>query len=384
MTPPGRHRGLLALTLALAVPLAACTASAGPGSATPATAPPPTTAGPTAAAPSAPTTLHGVYPGGRTGEEDDLTPADVASYERAVGKTAAWVYFSDNWYHGRRFPTRTITWIRQTGSLPWLRLMLRSSSEQDVAEPTYSLTAILAGRFDADLKRWCDDARDAGPMVVEWGTEANGEWFSWNGRWNGGSRTTGYGDPAVADGPERFVDVYRHLVGTCRAEGATNLAWAWHVDAESWPQEQWNDLEAYWPGSDWVDLIAVSAYGAQTPTDTESASLRSLLDPVYPRLVALAQPGGEPIVLAEFGVTDHNPHVDQAAWARAALTDLTSGRWPGLAGFSWWNEAWENDDHPAHDTTMRVQDNPTLAAVFAQLVGRNPDVLGRVPAGWPR
>ena len=41
---------------------------------------------------------HGVYPGGRTGHEDDLTPADVDAYEAASGARVAWIYFSNNWY----------------------------------------------------------------------------------------------------------------------------------------------------------------------------------------------------------------------------------------------------------------------------------------------
>jgi beta-mannanase len=258
--------------------------------------------------------------------------------------------------------------------------MLRSSSEQDIAEPVFSLKAILAGRFDDDLRSWCREAHSFGsPLIVEWGTEANGEWFSWNGAWNGGAKKTGYGDPTLADGPERFIDTYRHLVTICREQGADNVAWAWHVNADSLPQASWNALEAYWPGSDFVDIVAVSAYGAQQPTDEGSPRLRSLLDPAYPRLVALARAGGEPVVLAEFGVTDHNPHVDQADWARDALSDLVGGRWPALRGFSWWNEQWENDDNPSHNTTMRVQDNPELAAVFTELLGENPQVLGRLP-----
>ncbi len=32
---------------------------------------------------------HGIYPGGPSGEEDDLTLDDLRSYEEAVGKTAA-------------------------------------------------------------------------------------------------------------------------------------------------------------------------------------------------------------------------------------------------------------------------------------------------------
>ena len=43
---------------------------------------------------------------------------------------------------------------------------------------------------------------------------------------------------------------------------------------------------------------------------------------------------------------------------------------------SWWNEAWENDDDPAHNTNMRVQDNPPLADVFQRLVGTQDKVLG--------
>ncbi len=379
---PGRQRlWWCSLAALLTIVLAACTPAAPPVPSTSASDTTSTTPA-FSPSPSTPAYVHGVYPGGKTGEEDDLTLADLTSYERTVGKQAAWVYFSDNWFHGRAFPTATAAWIRDAGSLPWVRLMLRSSADQDVAEPVYTLKAILAGSFDADLRSWCDGARAFGsPLLVEWGTEANGEWFSWNGSWNGGAKTVDYGDRHRADGPERFVDVFRHLVTTCRERGADNVRWAWHVNAESWPTDEWNDLEAYWPGSDAVDVVAVSAYGAQQPTDTESSSLRNLLDPVYPRLVALARTGAEPVVLAEFGVTDHNPHVDQAAWAGQALTDITGGRWPGLAGFSWWNEQWENDDNHANDTTKRVQDNPKLAAVFAELVGANDRVIARLPDG---
>ena len=60
-----------------------------------------------AAVPSPPAgkLYHGVYPGGITGEEDNITPADLSSYQATVHKTAAWVYFSDNWYRSRSFPS---------------------------------------------------------------------------------------------------------------------------------------------------------------------------------------------------------------------------------------------------------------------------------------
>lgn len=56
---------------------------------------------------------HAVYPGhkGGTGEEDDVTPEDLFSYEQLVGKSTAWVYFSHNWYRSRNFPIETASWM---------------------------------------------------------------------------------------------------------------------------------------------------------------------------------------------------------------------------------------------------------------------------------
>jgi hypothetical protein len=333
--------------------------------------------------------FHGVYPGGKTGEENDITPADLTSYEQTVGKTAAWTYFSNNWYQGRAFPLATAQWIRAAGSVPYIRLMLRDSSEQDQANHKFTLSRILAGEFDEDLRLWARAARDFGtPLIAEYGTEVNGEWFPWNGVWNGGGATGDYGDPNFPDGPERFRDAYRRIIDIMRQEGASNIRWVFHANNDDWPQESWNRFENYYPGDDYIDWVAVSVYGAQTPLDDYWDEFRPLMDAAYPRLVALAP--SKPLIVAEFGVTLNNPLGDQAAWAERALTDLLEPRWPRVMGFSWWNEFWENDDNPKHDTTMRVQDNPALAKVFQTLVGSNDHVLGRLylPRGimtdrWP-
>lgn len=321
---------------------------------------------------------HGVYPGGVTGEEDDITLADVTAYETAAGKRAAWVYFSHNWYYGRAFPAATAAWIRDHGSVPYIRLMLRSNPEQGRADPVYSLSRILSGAFDNDFHAWCAEARNFGTrLIAEYGVEVNGEWFPWNGRWNGGGTTTGYGDPNQPDGPERFRDAYRRIIQICRGEGAENITWVFHVNDGDWPEVNWNRFENYYPGDDYIDWLAVSSYGAQTPLDDWWPIFRESMDAVYPRLTALSP--AKPIIVAEFGVTNHNPLGNQSQWARAALTDLTSLRWPRIAAFSWWNERWQNDDNPAHDTNMRIQDNPALAAVFQELVGNNVYALGQIP-----
>ncbi|MFC2066590.1 MJ1477/TM1410 family putative glycoside hydrolase [Chloroflexota bacterium] len=309
-------------------------------------------------------------------EEHEIAAEQLSSYEQQVGKSATWVYFSHNWYNGRSFPVETATWIRDNGSIPFVRLMLRSSEEQDIAEPTFTLNRILDGEFDDDLRAWARAARNFGsPMIAEYGTEVNGRWFSWNGVWNGGGALKGYGDHSLPDGPERFRDAYCRIIRIMREEDAHNITWVFHVNDQDIPDDSWNRLEQYYPGDEWVDWIGVSVYGAQTPVEDEWPDFRQLMDEVYPRIESLTT--ANPIVLLEFGVTANNPLGDQATWAEQALIDLTSFRWPRIIGFSWWNEAWENDDDPAHDTNMRIQDNPDLANVFQRLVGLQDKVLGR-------
>lgn len=310
---------------------------------------------------------HGVFPGhfpSTDEEEDDVTLADVESYEEAAGQSVAWVYFSHNWYNGRTFPTATASWIREHGAVPFIRLMLRTTAEQDIAEPVYTLEDIAAGDFDGDLAAWGRAAAAFGtPLIVEFGTEVNGEWFSWNGTWNGGATT----------GPQRFRAAFRHIVEMVRDEGASNITWVFHVDMQDAPEEDWNRFENYYPGEDVVDWVGVSVYGAGEPDEDEWTEFRDGMDATVPRLNAMAP--GKPVFVLEFGVTMGNPLGDAAEWADDALGDLIGGRWPSVRGFSWWNEMWENDDNPAHDTNMRVQDIPGMSAVFREHLASE-NVLG--------
>ena len=235
-----------------------------------------------------------------------MIPANTTSlltmfvrYEQAMGTKTTWVYFSNNWFESRKFPEQTCGWIRSLGKIPYLRLMLRSDVDQKHAEKTFTLAKITGGEFDADLRAWAQEARRFGsPLLIEWGTEPNGDWFAWNGKWNG--RAEG--------GAAHYISAYRHIVDIMRDEGAANLQWVWHVNWYDEPQAKWNRFENYFPGESYCDWVALSAYGPTTPTTrdgTESLSFK--LSAAYPRLTTLVP--GKPIILAEFGCDLHNPHV---------------------------------------------------------------------------
>jgi len=321
---------------------------------------------------------HGFYWGGvgtdtHDPTEHDVAPADVARYEQAVGAKTAWIYFSNNWFESREFPTEMCNWIRDLGKIPYVRLMLRSDVDQRHGEKTFSLQKIIAGKFDVDLRAWAGNAKTFGsPILIEWGTEPNGNWFSWNGKWNGGA----------GEGPERYVAAYRHIVDLMRGEGADNLTWVWHVNWLDEPKRKWNAFENYFPGKNYCDWVALSAYGPTTPfTRDGTESFEFKMRDAYPRLTKLAP--GKPVIIAEFGCDLHNRHVDVVRWTRIALEDLFSNRWPAIAGFCWWNEGWQNDDHKKHDTDMIILHDADLARVFRDEFARHADKIQATPVISP-
>lgn len=301
--------------------------------------------------------------------EHDVTAENVARFEQRLGTKTVWIFFSDNWCESRRFPRATCEWIRALGKAPYVRLMLRSDLEQNHAEKTFTLADILAGKFDDDLKAWAREAKAFGsPILIEWGTEPNGEWFSWNGKWNGGA----------TEGPRRFVAAYRHIFDLMRGEGAANLQWIWHVNWFDEPETKWNRFENYYPGDDYCDWVALSAYGPLTPMATDGTeSFRFKMSEAYPRLMKLAP--SKPILIAEFGCDIHHPKVDASEWAKDALEDLFSGRWPSVIGFCWWNESWENDDNRKHNTDMNILHDAGLTNVFRDQLAKHADAVQRTP-----
>src|SRR6185295_810373 len=139
---------------------------------------------------------HGVLPRGTTEPDSDASPATPAQ------------------------------WVRERGAVPFIRLMMRSQPQPLVTDPRFTLDRIVAGELDGDLAAWADAARAFGsPLVVEYGTEVNGDWNPWSAPYNGG----------LDVGPDKFKRAYRHIVALMRARGALNITWALHYNGENYP-----------------------------------------------------------------------------------------------------------------------------------------------------
>jgi Glycosyl hydrolase family 26 len=300
------------------------------------------------------------------GTEDHVSVDRIRRFERLSGSRIAWAYFSNNWFGGHiHFPAEHVREVSRSGAMPFVRMMPRSGYRHG-ADPNFSMQSIADGSWDPELRRWCDGARDAGvPLLVEFGTEVNGDWFPWNGRWNGAGHTDGYGNPHEADGPERFRDAYRRIVDLCRGEGADNITWFFHVDVSGWPHARWNRISSYWPGSRYVDWIGLSDYGPQKPGEPW-VSFRRRLDRVYDRVTAL---GPEPIAMLEYGASEQPGHPGRkAGWIRRTIGDVAADRWPRLNALSYWNEAWRNGDGSVSD--LRIDSSRRSLRAYRRGIGR--------------
>ncbi|MDQ3877344.1 MAG: hypothetical protein M3290_03215 [Actinomycetota bacterium] len=276
---------------------------------------------------------HGVYEAAFPEfgpNESQVDGTRIRTFEQQSGKPIVWAYFSNNWFNGIQFPADKVTAITDEHVIPFIRMMPRSNWHGYGQDKNYSMQNIIDGKFDSPLRQWCRDAAATDTaLMVEFGTEVNGNWFPWNGKYNGAGETNGYGDPHYPDGPERFRDAYRHIEDICNAEGARNITWVFHVDAEPSPMTSWNAMDLYYPGDRYVDWLGISVYGPQKPGE-QWRPFTPIMDRGYKKLTAVAS--DKPIALLEFGAVKEDSNDNQAEWIHAALQSIGSGRYPRSNG----------------------------------------------------
>ncbi len=285
--------------------------------------------------------------------EMEITHESINSYIHNSGKSLALIAFSHEWSVDRSFPYQQVWDIHESGAIPYIRLMLRSDNRQYRPEPVFTLKRIKSGAFDTDLRNFAKEAKKLGfPILIEYGTEVNGWWFSWNGYWTG-----------KENGAELFQSVYRHIISLMREEGADNLYWVFHINWHSNPEEQWNIPQAYYPGDEFIDMIGISAYGALSPHDKNISPFTKMMDEGYRHAQNISPE--KPVIVSEMGTDLNNPYIPAKNWTYDALSALMNDhRWPNVVGFVWWNAAWPNDTNKSNNTTMRIEESREIRDII--------------------
>lgn len=292
-------------------------------------------------------------------QEDTVTKARLNRYESLAGQKLSWVRFS-NWWGRKKFPTRQVRLVQSRGALPDIHWAPWPKWSEGKSHKRYKLQRIIAGEWDAYIKRWMGDARQAGgDIFVEFGVEMNGNWFNdWDGAHNGGGRRDGFGSPKKPDGPERYAAAYRRIVDIARQAGAGNVSFGFHVNAPGIPDAGWNSFANYYPGDDYIDWVGMSIYGAQE-CDEEWAEPRQLIGSAYRELKAMAP--SKPIYIGEGGVAECPKLGSKPKWIhdffRLIRTDF-----PGIKAVNYWHERWENSD--GSTSNLRIDSSPRTKRAF--------------------
>jgi hypothetical protein len=286
---------------------------------------------------------------------DTLETKTIIEFETQIQKKLAWVYFSNNWLNGQIiFPRTSVESAINANTIPYIRLLPWSEVRASGPDPVFNMDVLLSNQYDLQLILWAHEAKKLNThYIIEFGPEVNGEWFAWNGKWNGAGSKDQYGDPNLHDGAEKFAAVFRKIVTLFREVGLTNVTWVLHLDTGGTPTTSWNKAKNYYPGDEYVDWIGLSVFGAQLPTH-KWINFEDKFKYFWPQIKELAEK--KPLIISEFAVIeDKNDPLRKTEWLKETFDFIESQEFPIRAVTYWNSPGWLADG----SADFRVTSSPT-------------------------
>ena len=302
----------------------------------------------------------------------------AANFKALTGKDLAidMQFFNFN----STFPSSFANNAVQNGLVPYIAW---EPWDGNVNGTKFSNQSIIDGAHDAYLKTFAAASKQfAKPLFIRFGHEMNGNWYSWDGTHSGGATTTGYGDQAKADGPERYVDAYRRVWQVFKDGGVTNVTWIWCPNSDAVPGQAWNDMANYYPGDQYVDWVGVDGYNFGS---VQGAWRR--FSNIYSTPYSKAIKYNKPMLIGEFASGESGG--DKAAWITECFT-LLKTTFPKIQAFTWFNinkeTDWRINSSAAAQSAFRTAMSDAYyvgkITLFGDLTSSaiNPSVRNKLPA----
>src|SRR5207245_11814940 len=109
-----------------------------------------------------------------------------------------------------------------------------------------SRAVIASWQYDAYLISFARAVRaHRDPVILSFGHEMNGTWFSWGWR---------------HESPSVFVTAWRHIVTLFRAQGTRNVTWLWTINIVKTKNGRIPGPASWWPGSSYVTWVGIDGY----------------------------------------------------------------------------------------------------------------------------
>ena len=257
-------------------------------------------------------------------------------------KPSVVMFFRDISFN-RGFPLSYIKIIDSVGSIPMI------SWELDIwgrGNETDYLNAILENRFDSYFVQWSRDCKKWGkPVFIRVGFEMNGNWFSWCGN------------------PDKFKAVWQYLYKLFKREGCDNAIWVWSPGTRSFPDEEWNQMEKYYPGDQFVDWVGLDGYnqGDENPKrpDSKWITFSTIFNKPLEQLKKLAP--DKPVMIAEIGCAESTSH-RKSEWIEDAFKNINNA--PELKLLIWFNY----DKRGEGEADWRIDSSPESLKAFNKCI----------------
>ncbi len=190
---------------------------------------------------------------------------------------------------------------------------------------------VLSGNYDTYIEEFALQAKALDhKLYIRFLHEFNGNWYLWSGNKNGAENA----------GPEKVVSVWKYVVDKFNAIGADKVEWVWnpHGPSVDINTAEWNSIEKYWPGDEYVDWIGMDAYnwypkdpwGGERPYRDFNNCFREL----YDQCVALSN---KPIMIAEFGTPEFSYNeTTKVEWIENAFYEIKHN-YPSIKLLLWFH-----------------------------------------------
>ncbi len=268
---------------------------------------------------------------------------DINGYANLTGRKPALVLAFIT--IGDDFPVFDCNRAYQAGCVPMLSWKLQTG------KGTNTLQDIINGGQDSIIKQFAQQVKAFNRDIIlrpAWEMNLKTD-FDWTG-YNNGSSNTAYGNPALYDGPERYILVFRHIWTIFNQAGVKNVRWVWCPNNESKPTNAWNAAVNYYPGDQYVDWIGIDGYNFGNPWRSFDATYSN----IYMSVTAISH---RPVMIGEFScssieitndTTNQNMDSQKAVWITDAFLKIKN-RYTTIKAFFWLNvnktgvNEWERD-----------------------------------------
>lgn len=233
-----------------------------------------------------------------------------------------------------KFPKESLDVIWDLGAIPCLSWEPWNNDNNE--ESTILISDIVKGKYDTYIREFAQEAkRWKNPFMIRLAQEMNLARYHW----------AVDADEYNSRSPEKYVQMFRHVVKIFKQEGAQNVFFVFCPNVVSEPRTSWNKVENYYPGNEYVDIFGMDGYNWSTNTSERSPTFQELFSPLYTELKHINP--RLPIFVFETAAVGNKD-----LWLREAFK--VAHQW-GLQGILWFQVNKEHDWRILTEDAKRMQ-----------------------------